>query len=204
MDWTLSISDLLKLNKDDEIEIAYYHTVGTNSTPRGGTGSIVYIRRDDKSALSAVPVPRTVHLKDIKGSGAFSGGFTSGAYQTRTLNTITGDTSFCSLSGNQFTLESGQYELEGYAPGFACDAHKCQLYNVTDAAVEELGSGEWSDATNLGQATSKVFTRVELLSSKTFELRHRCSATKASNGFGAATAFGDSEVYAQLKITKVK
>jgi len=38
--------------------------------------------------LAAIPVQRTVYIKDVKAAGADGGTFTSGAWQTRTLNTI--------------------------------------------------------------------------------------------------------------------
>jgi len=39
---------------------------------------------------------------------------------------------------------------------------------------------------------------------KVFEIQHRCSRTQSTTGFGLASNFGVSEVYTQLKITKVR
>jgi hypothetical protein len=45
---------------------------------------------------------------------------------------------------------------------------------------------------------------LNLTGSKTFEIQHRCSATKATNGFGvAATWNGDFETYCLVTIIKV-
>jgi uncharacterized membrane-anchored protein len=45
---------------------------------------------------------------------------------------------------------------------------------------------------------------VTITTPKTFELQHRASNGQATSGFGVATAYGEVEVYAQVKITKVK
>jgi hypothetical protein len=62
--------------------------------------------------------PATCYIKDEKSSGTASGTFTSGAWQTRTLNTVSGDTAMVSLSSNQFTLGVGTYQIIAKAPAF--------------------------------------------------------------------------------------
>jgi len=45
-------------------------------------------------------------------------------------------------------------------------------------------------------------TVVTIAGSKAFEIRHRCSDTFATNGFGIAASFG-TEVYTRVEITKI-
>jgi hypothetical protein len=45
---------------------------------------------------------------------------------------------------------------------------------------------------------------ITLTASKTFELQHRVTTTRATTGFGQPATFGDSEIYSIVKITKVK
>jgi hypothetical protein len=45
---------------------------------------------------------------------------------------------------------------------------------------------------------------ITIATTKTFELQHRCTTTRTTDGFGVSAAFGDSEVYAQIKIIKLK
>ena len=56
--------------------------------------------------LLGVPKPIVGYVKDVKSSGTAGGTFTTGAWQTRDLNTEEGDFSkFGTLSSNQFTLD---------------------------------------------------------------------------------------------------
>lgn len=153
--------------------------------------------------LLAVPVPLVAYLKDVKPSGTAGGTFTAGAWQTRTLNTVEGDGSIVSLNANTFTLGPGKYEIEVEAPGHYVGVHKCVLYSVTDTGDALIGSSERSQSQNTAVSTkSKIAGTLNLTNNKTFEIRHRCSNTVASNGFGEASNFGVSEVYTQVKIVR--
>ncbi len=151
----------------------------------------------------------TAYIKDVKPSGTDGGTFTSGAWQTRDLNDLSGDTSFVSLSSNQFTLEAGVYDIEVFSPVFSSantiGAHKARLRNITDGTDSIIGTAE---NLNMGQSNtqttggSKIEGRLILSESKIFEIQHRCDATQNTTGFGAANYFGVDEVYTQVKIVK--
>lgn len=149
-------------------------------------------------------------LKDVKASGTVGGTATSGAYQTRTLNTQEGDTSFCTLSSNQFTLSAGTYEIYASAPA-GCDtgillAHKAKIRNITDSSDTIVCSSEVADANTSGvviQSRSIGLGTITLTASKTFELQHRVNTTFASTGFGRPSTFGENEVYSIVKISKL-
>lgn len=160
------------------------------------------------------PLTRTAYIKDAKSSGTFGGTFTSGAWQTRTLNTLSGDTSFIILSGGttgtdgtatQFTLPSGKYRFKAIAPAFVVQSHKAKLRNITDSSDEILGSSEECDSAGAtAHVTSSIVEgEINISETKTFELQHRCSTTGATSGFGRAVNFGVDEVYAQIEITKL-
>ena len=153
------------------------------------------------NAYAVTPLTRTAYLKDVKSSGTQGGTFTSGAYRTRTLNTVEGDSEIVSLSTNQFTLPAGKYCLEAEAPAFIVNNHKIKIRNITDASDELVGDNSFSSASAMGRA--KVIGIIELSSSKTFEVQHRCNTTGNTTGFGLAATFGEVEVYAQVKITKL-
>lgn len=150
--------------------------------------------------LAAIPVPKVAYLKEIQTSGTEGGTFTAGSYITRTLNTVEGDSEIVSLSSNQFTLGAGTYNIEAYAPCFGIDAMKAKIRNITDASDELIGMSLQAAGDDVGT----VMGRIELTTSKTFELQHRCQSTRATNGLGVATSFGDNEVYSVIKITKIK
>ena len=147
--------------------------------------------------------PKVAYLKDVKPNNTPGGTFTSGAWQTRDLNTLTGDQSFISVSSNQFTLQPGTYHIESEAPAFAVDRHKSKLRNITDATDTIIGESAQATGGTSGYSTSLTEGTFSIASAKTFEIQHRCLTTLATNGFGLLANFGVDEVYTQVKITKV-
>jgi hypothetical protein len=145
------------------------------------------------------------HVRDEKGNGVAGGNFTSGAWQTRTLNTsMTNEISGASLSSNQITLPSGTYFINASASVYYVDQHKLKLRNITDSSDTLIGTSSYSGNLAETSTTSFVIGRFTIAAQKTFELQHRCSTTKNSNGFGVSTVFGtEIEVYADVQIWKV-
>jgi hypothetical protein len=158
----------------------------------------------DVTFLAAVPVEQVCYIKDVKSSGTDGGTFTSGAWQTRDLNTLEGDTGFISLASDQFILSPGKYDIYATAPGININDNVAKLRNITDSTDDIIGSvsntsvgtGEGNIATVMGQIT--------ITSSKTFELQHQCETTRATDGYGRAAGFTVSAIYSQIKIRKLK
>ena len=143
-----------------------------------------------------------LHVRDEKASGTSAGDFNSGAWRTRTLNTsLTNEISGASLSSNQIILPSGTYFIMATTPAFLVASHKAKLRNITDSSDTLIGTSEYCDG-NI-TTSSFVFGRFTIASQKTFELQHRCSNTKAGNGFGQNSDFTVTEVYANVLIWKV-
>jgi hypothetical protein len=173
------------------------------------TSGYLVINAAKTPALTGVPLlqPRIATLSDVKASGTPGGTATSGSYQTRTLNTLSDPSGIVtSLASNQFTLPAGEYYIEASAPVYYTNAHKIKIRNITDStdaiigtAVRALASGGDGDST-----PAILSGYISISNSKTFELQHRVSSTWATTGFGIACSFGDNEVYALVKITKVK
>lgn len=152
------------------------------------------------------PGAQVATFADQKTSGTNGGTFTSGAWQTRTLNTTVynGITS-ASLSSNQISLPAGTYNVIAFAPvGDTVQNHQARLQNITDTATTLTGTSmaalDISSAVPINQSVVMgVFT---IAGTKTFELQHQCTLTKTTDGFGLAAGFG-TEVYAQITITKI-
>lgn len=144
-------------------------------------------------------------LQDQKSSASAGGTFTSGAWQTRTLNTEVIDTgNNCSLSSNQFTLDAGTYEITASAPGYFCSDHQIRLQNITDSTTTSTGTSEYSTngVADTSQTRSFLVDRFTITAAKAFEIQHRCAVTRATNGFGVA--FGvTTEVYTLVLLRKV-
>lgn len=151
-------------------------------------------------------VPKVAFLKDVKSSGTLGGTFTSGAFRTRDLNTLEGDISFVSLSSNRFTLSAGEYIVEASAPGHRIANNKILLVNITDNVNAAIGTSEYfrPDAAAEGQGRSWLEGQISITSSKQFEIQHRCDLTFSAYGLGTGTAYGISEVYTQVKLTKLR
>lgn len=155
--------------------------------------------------LLAIPTPKVAYLKDIKPSGTAGGTFTSGAWQTRTLNTVEGDRSIVSLNANQFVLQPGKYEIEASAPAVSVDRHKIKLRNITDGSDSIVGSNEYVGNAAAGDSATQGLLKgiITITSPKVFEVQHRCQTTVASYGFGLDSSYDAVEIYAQVKITKL-
>ena len=158
----------------------------------------------DVTFLAAVPVQKIAFLKDVKAAATDGGTFTSGAWQTRDLNTVEGDSEIVSLSANQFTLQAGKYVIEASAPVLSVNAHIAKLKNITDNSDEAIGEACYTSSADVSTNKSSILAIVEISSAKTFEIQHQCQTTKATNGLGVGSVFGVSSVFTQVKITKLK
>jgi hypothetical protein len=176
------------------------------------TSGYLVINASKSPALTGVPLlqPRIATLSDVKASGTAGQSLTGGVYNTRQLNTLDDSSGIgITLASNQFTLPAGQYYIEGSAPvsvvtSVGVNSHKIKIRNITDGTDAIIGTSELLAQNNAGTAASnnsRIAGLVTISSSKVFELQHRTQTT--GNG-GVAAAFGDSEVYSIVKITKVK
>jgi len=145
-----------------------------------------------------------LHVQEQQSAGTDAGTFTSGSWQTRTLNTVvTNEISGASLGSNQITLPAGTYIIEASLPGYRCDLHKGALYNTSDTAFELQGTSEKTTSASAISTRSFITGKFTISAEKVFELQHRCSSTKGTDGFGVASNFGVTEIYADVMIWKV-
>lgn len=162
-------------------------------------------RHFEPTVFSVYGEHKVAYIKDIKGSSTDGGTFTGGSWQTRTLNTIQGDSSFVSLSSNDFTLAPGQYLVKFVAPGYRVGVHKARLVEASSATERIVGSSAYSQSsTDYAVTDSHGFGLLTVSQATAFRLQHYGSSTQSSNGFGVASSSGTSEVYAQVEIQKIK
>jgi len=167
----------------------------SNSDQQAPTQQSVKAYVDARSTTSYILV------RDEKSSGSNGGTFNSGSWQTRTLNTEVQDTGgHASLAANVITLAAGTYDVWIRCPAFDAGTHQGRLYSVTDAAVALLGNV----STAVVGATSESFIQGRIVLGVSTELRveHRCSSSKATEGYGRAGGWG-TEVYASAEFRKV-
>jgi len=145
-----------------------------------------------------------LHVRDEKSNGTNAGTFTSGSFQTRTLNTVmTNEISGASLSSNQIILPSGTYYIDGIAPVYAVENHKLKLRNITDSSDVLIGISNYASSSGFVGNNAHLTGRFTIASQKTFEIQHRSSSTTSSNGFGTSASMSVIEVYADIQIWKV-
>ena len=137
-------------------------------------------------------------LSDEKSSGTDGGTFVAGSWQIRDLNTLTQNSSFVSLSNNEFTLDEGSYIIFFESPAYNVNSHQIRLYNVTDGSVVANGTNSYASSSC---TYSKLYQYLVLTSSKTFRVEHRCGVSKTDNGYGIAGGWGP-EIYTNGIITK--
>ena len=148
--------------------------------------------------------PPFLHIQDQKAQGTDGGTFTSGAWQTRDLNTVLTNTiSGASLEDNEITLPAGKYYVEASAPARTIGTHQCIIYNTTDSSIVLVGEcAHSSHGTTYALTTSAVRGVFSLSLQKTIELRHQCNVTKSSDGQGRACNF-TTEVYSDIRIWRI-
>jgi hypothetical protein len=173
-----------------------------------GQLSVVVYDGADFVLLTAPVGDHYALVREEQASGVDGGGFTSGAWQKRSLNTKVIDTGGdVSLSAGAVTLTAGVWEFEAWGIGHEVGDHKLRLQNTTDATTVEVGLNERArggsgDPTISSRAA--VDGRFTISANKTFELQHRCSSTRGTDGFGNAAGFGVVEVYSAIKFRKVR
>ncbi len=145
-----------------------------------------------------------LHIQDQKAANT-GGGTGSVGDNTRDLNTVlTNEISGASLASNKITLPAGTYMIEASSPCYRCDQNRAFLYNVTDSAVEVLGTVEYQAESSLQQSRSFVNGRFTIAGSKDFELRHNLSAAPSSiQVLGIASNDTRVEVYTDVSIRQV-
>lgn len=144
-----------------------------------------------------------IKLSDSQAATTDGGTFTSGAWQTRTLNTKDNDTEgICTLAANQFILPAGTYRFSASAPAYRVDEHVARLQNITGASTTLAGTAE-ANAGGTGFTTRSFIVGIfTILVSTTFEIQHQATTTRAVDGFGRASGFS-TEVYTIVEITSL-
>lgn len=165
--------------------------------PAGAAGA-----KGDKGDKGDRGLSEIAYMRDERASGVSGGTCTSGAWNTRSLNTLGGDTNFISLSANRFVLQPGTYFIEIVAPGHGVNQHQAKLKVIETNTDVMFGTNIASVSTAASTTLSTIMGEIVVTAASSFEVQHRCATTKADIGFGAPASFGSPEIYTQVKIIK--
>jgi hypothetical protein len=178
--------------------------INDDSTNLTLSSCYIVINASKSPTLAAVPQlqPRIAYLQDVKSVGTAGGSSVTATWSTRTLNTLVDDSGIVtSLASNQFVLQSGTYDFLASAPCFNSNAHKLRIRNITDSTTLLVGSKAYMGS---GQTDSILEGRITLTSAKTLELQHYVSSGFATQGFGVSDSTSENDIFAQIKIQKIK
>ncbi len=146
-------------------------------------------------------------FQDVKALGTAGGTFTSGAWRTRDLQTTQiNNISGASLSSNQITLPAGTYFVSASAPAYSLYRHYTKLFNTSDSSDTLAGTIEFTSANQQIVTRSFIVGQFTIAASKTFEVQHYASNTKATDGFGTSedNQLGtQTNVYTTIAIEKI-
>jgi hypothetical protein len=154
---------------------------------------------------------KITYLKDVKSSGTGGATIPQSAYITRELNTQEGDTTFCTLASNQFTLQPGTYDVEAFVPYWlnlsGTASVKAKIRNITSSSDAIIGQTSLF-SNPLSQGSTNAFSNdvvgtITITVATTFAVQQYTTSTNANNG-GMPMSIGDNEIYTIVKITKVK
>jgi hypothetical protein len=193
------------------VEIDAPATAGSNTLvlPNGNGTNGQYLQTNGSGGLSWATVAgvSVAVIADVKSSGTQGGTFTSGDWRTRDLNTeIQDPDNIVTISSNQFTLIAGTYLISFAAPAYAVAEHRVRLYDITNSAViaQGINAFDYPDANlNGDHGISMGSGVVTPTANTTYEIQHRCSSTKSTNGLGVSISNGSSEQYTTVTILKV-
>lgn len=142
-----------------------------------------------------------LHVREEQAANTAGGTFTSGAWRTRTLNTVvTNQITGASLGSNQITLPAGTYDIDAVSNGQACNSHKLKLANITDTTDTIIGTTAFTSSADATATPSYVCGRFTIAAQKVFEIQHRSTATGT---WGTAANITVNEVYTEVVIWKV-
>jgi len=184
----------LKLAVGDYIEICIFqnYTAALNVIA-GGAFSYLAVQKITAASEhgSAHENSSYVMVSEHQSSGTNGGGFTSGAWRTRVINTEDSDPDgICSISSNQITLDAGTYECRISAPAYKVDKHALQLYNDTDSEIVLVGQNSFCDDGDNTQTRAHLSGRFTIAASKALEVQHQCTNDQITYGLGVGHSFG--------------
>ena len=183
-----------------------------SGSPGSGSheGGVTLLARRDRSHTNMAHIikPAVCILKNLLPYNENGGGTYDDAWRVLALNTIEGESWFCSLndSNDQWTLEPGQYEVEAVQSFYRSNGTQVVIYDASNSKFISLGATNYIHEGDAVGSTLSVFGAFSITTSTAFEFKYRSSYQNTTNGLGASMG-EDSSVqsnYTQIKIRKLK
>ena len=156
----------------------------------------------DLSNVTGNAIGQYFFVRDERPSGTNGGSTTSGAWQTRVLNTAKNSCSWASLANNRITLPAGKYYIKAEIPVLCGNGSRAAVYDNTHASYLAYSPSCYSSS---GDSTSVLISlqgEITLAAQADIELRMYVQASHA-NGCGTASSSGAPEVYSEVRVWKM-
>ena len=142
-------------------------------------------------------------LTDSKALGTNGGASVLTTWTTRTLNTVHSDPYglITILSGNEFTVEAGEYQIRVISPYHSTEVTRTRLYDVTNGVV--IGYSVSTYVFNQTYVYLYQTERIEPHKTNTYRIEYYCGKAVA-DGLGIATSIGDAELYTVLDVINLR
>ena len=142
-------------------------------------------------------------ITDEKSNGTDGGDFNSGAWRMRDLNTEKFDPDgIVSVSSNEFSLGTGTYYIEVFAPAYGVARHMAKIYSVSSPSEDWYGESAFAHGSHYATTHSFVRARITCSGTRNLAIAHQCETSRSSTGMGIASNFGNVETYTVVKIFK--
>tara|TARA_Y100001973_G_scaffold27431_1_gene41388 strand:- start:1072 stop:1557 length:486 start_codon:yes stop_codon:yes gene_type:complete len=155
--------------------------------------------------------PAVCKLTEVQAQNTAGGTAATGAWTTRTLNTIDGESWFLeSLSSSVFQLAKGMYRIRAHAPFYRTGNTRIRIYQTGGANESHLGGSYYfNDAagTNNAHVEAIIYVTSGTASERQWRLEYRTPslASSSTSNLGNATNIsGLVEVYSTVMIEKLK
>jgi hypothetical protein len=172
-------------------------------------GTLKYVLMTNLPGGSSSAIAQYILIQQrVNDTNNNGGNFSAGVEVTRVLNSIEhDDTGVVTLSANQFTLPVGVYRIRAIVPAAQVGLHTAWLYNVATSAYQDDINGEditghaFAASTLLIENPAILVGKFEIEEETTFEIHHKCEATRASYGLGIRSIYGTS-IYTSVELWK--
>lgn len=173
------------------------------------TRYLLYYDGTDFRIIGSASTSSTAVTKSIfahtQSNGVDGGSATGSAWTKYTLNTTHENSiSGASIASSVVTLPSGTYYVQAHVFFHKVNVARLRLRNTTDGStITLIGSATRADDTSASSGTATLRGKFTLAASKTLELQYYCTNGEATNGLGAASSSGETEIYGWIEFEKV-
>lgn len=155
--------------------------------------------------LSGQSMRNMMIARHKENTGVHAGGNAADTWQKRKLSSYGGFGDFWGFDDDVFSLDPGDYYVQAYAVAFMVRKHSlrltCSVSQNTQVGLACYAPIASSNSHSTVSFVEQVFT---LAAPATLQLDHYTELEKTVNGLGVASSSGEDEIYATLRIVKLR